>query len=102
MKTGKRTSGPASCQVRYSALVDASVRGKLREVLSVHCPAESRKHGHAGRLLDSVCAEADASGVSLLVTVEPFDGDADVKALGAMYSKRGFRAIQEDPLVMLR
>jgi hypothetical protein len=42
MKTGKRTSGPASCQVRYSGLVDVSVRGKLREVLSVYCPAESR------------------------------------------------------------
>lgn len=102
MKPGKRTNGPASCRVAYSMLADPAVRGRVREVLSVHCRKDSRGQGHTGRLLDAVCAEADLSGVALLLTVQPFDGEQDVKRLGAMYSKRGFRAIQEDPLVMLR
>jgi N-acetylglutamate synthase-like GNAT family acetyltransferase len=93
MKPGKRTLGSASCLIRYSQLVDASKRGKLRELC--HLKSERRGDGNGTKLLENVCAEADAAGVVLLLTAEN-------KTLGRWYHKHGFRAIQEQPLVMMR
>ena len=93
MKTGKRTNGPATCVIRYSQLAPATQRGKLRELTALNCTEPGK--GHGSKLLQAVCAEADAAGVSLLLT-------ADSPELGRWYHKHGFRAIQDQPLVMLR
>ena len=93
MKPGTRTLGSASCLIRYSQLADVSVRGKLREVCELK--SERRGEGHGSKLIESVCAEADKAGVTLLLT-------ADDKTLGRWYHRHGFRAIQEQPLVMMR
>lgn len=101
MRNGKRVHGSASARVRYSQLADATVRGRLREI--THMQSAVPGQGHASALLDSICAEADADGITLVVHVAPF-GDCRMTALelGRWYARKGFKAIQPEPLVMMR
>lgn len=103
MKTGKRTNGAASCELRYSMLIDPANRGKVRELVGMRTEAGQRSKGQASALLKDVCKEADAAGVALLVTVKPFGkSKMDKQALALWYSRNGFEAIQTEPLVMVR
>jgi GNAT superfamily N-acetyltransferase len=103
MKTGTRSNGPASLKVSYSQMVPASSRGLVREVSSVLCEPEYRKDGHASALLKEVMREADASRVTLMVMVKPYDaGGMDGAQLSGWYHRLGFVEIQAAPCVMAR
>ena len=103
MKTGIRSNGPASLRLSYSQMVPVSQRGLVREVSSVLCEPAHRKDGHASALLKEVMREADASRVTLMVIVKPYDaGGMDDENLSDWYHRLGFVEIQAKPRVMAR
>lgn len=93
MKPGARKYASASCRIRYTMLVPANLRGRLREVFSVVAGQPGR--GHGGALMQQVCQEADKGRVVLMLL-------ADDERLAAWYGRFGFEAIQASPIVMRR
>ncbi len=62
-----------------------------------------RGQGHASRMLDLVCADADAERATLVLSVEPDGTGLDTAALMAFYFKRGFVPLAEDdPHALIR
>lgn len=103
MKTGARTNGPASLKVGFSQMVPVNQRGLVREVSGVVCDQAARGKGHAKALMAGVLSDADASRITLLVMVEPFDdGPMGIGDLRAWYERMGFVEIQAAPCVMAR
>ena len=105
METGNRTSGHASCRVRQTNAVPASMRAGIREVLSVEVPTEHQGQGHATALMHKVCDEADAAGIVLVLWPQPWGDHIALSRdqLADWYARRfGFQAIQPEPLLMAR
>ncbi len=102
MKTGTRTHGPASLKLSYSMAMPANLRGGLLEVSHVLTPESDRGQGHASRLIEQVCAEADAAGKLLLVRPLPFDvPELTQDQLTDWYLGFGFLVLQENPVRLL-
>lgn len=93
MKTGKRTIGPARCRLGYSALVPASLRGRVLELSALEVDEDKRGKGLGTALLFMVCKEADSAGKSLLLK-------ADTTKLEFWYARHGFEAVGDG--LMLR
>lgn len=103
MRVGTYTEGEASAHVGVCTLVAESLRPKLREVSALLCDEAARGKGHATRLMDRLTAVADDHGITLLVTVAPFDDSPlDAERLAAWYARLGFKTIQQTPPVMAR
>lgn len=100
MKPGTRTYGGASLLVRESEVVAKHLRAGLREVTDLYTQPEDRRQGHAKRLLDSVCSEADGAGVTLLVAVRGTE-EATTDDLCGWYRRHGFHYLQVEPVVLM-
>ena len=100
MNDGTRRFGGATLQVRRSELVAKHLRAGLREVTDIHTQPDSRRQGHADRLLSSVCSEADGAGVTLLLAVVQ-EGDVSIDDLCGWYTRHGFRYLQVEPVVLM-
>jgi hypothetical protein len=99
MRTGVRTLGPASLKLSYNQQVAPHLRGGLRELSHLECTEP--KKGHATKLMQEVCSEADKENIMLLLHVEPY-GEMDKAALQDWYSRLGFFILQETPTIMVR
>jgi N-acetylglutamate synthase-like GNAT family acetyltransferase len=93
MKTGIRTHLTASAEVGYSMIVNANIRGKLREITHLKASVQGQKHGT--ELMRSICREADEDSTVLFLT-------AATDRLGSWYARFGFRTIQDEPQIMAR
>lgn len=105
METGDRKNGPASCRVRRSSAFPAHMQEAIREVAKLHTPAEHQGKGFATSLMHSVCREADAAGVILVLWPQPWGDDVALsqQQLADWYGREfGFQAIQPEPLLMAR
>tara|TARA_R110000823_G_C15937072_1_gene500045 strand:- start:2719 stop:3093 length:375 start_codon:yes stop_codon:yes gene_type:complete len=104
MIAGQRTSGPASLKVRVSLALPKHLRDKTREITKVHTPAAEQGNGHATELLQQVCDEADAAGLTLVLWPRPYGDDIALSQaqLQAWYARFGFRVIQPAPVLMAR
>lgn len=92
---GSKMLGPASLKLRYSQAVPANMRGNVREVTALHTPESQRNQGHASRLMQKTCAEADARQIVLVLT-------ADTPALADWYARFGFDVLPGSALFMAR
>ncbi len=103
MNPGKRYNGSASLELVRMAGIDKSVSDGLLEVKSVHTAKQSRRQGHASKLMVEVCEEADKAKVILVLTPEQFDnGPIGTQQLKNWYAQYGFNVIQEKPVLMCR
>jgi N-acetylglutamate synthase-like GNAT family acetyltransferase len=83
--------------------IDDSVTEGLLEVKSVKTAKPQRHQGHATRLLEDVCKEADGAKMLLVLTPEQFDnGPIGSKQLQSWYARFGFEVIQDKPVLMCR
>lgn len=104
MNSGPRLLGEARLTIGECKALPAHMRVSTRELSALEVPAESRKSGQASALMHEVCQEADDTGITLVIFVQPF-GQFDLSRtqLAEWYAKRfGFVPIQSDPLLMAR
>jgi predicted GNAT family acetyltransferase len=98
MRPGKRQLATASILVSMTDAVPLAMRAKVREVSHVFVPAEDRRKRLATALMNLVCQEADANGLTLILTVDPYDsGGPTAKELRDWYALFGFRDLQDSP-----
>ena len=96
MRPGKRQLKSAELTVSLSDAVPARMRSRVREISHVFVPAEDRRQHLATALMNLVCQEADANGITLLLTAQPYDtGGPDGVVLQSWYALFGFRPLQE-------
>ena len=95
MRLGKRQLGAASCHLGPCDALPAHMRDVV-EVSDVFVPEWHRRKGIASRLMQQVCADADAFGKVLMLMI---DGD---DWLPAWYAQFGFVVIQNNPILMAR
>lgn len=98
MRPGRRELNEASLIISFSDAVPAGMREQIREVTSLHVPPEQRRQKLATMLLNLVCQEADANGITLLLTARPMDDQGpDEEKLIEWYAKFGFKGLQDTP-----
>lgn len=105
METRDHKVGAATCRVRCTNAVPASMRHGIREVTSLQVPAAEQGKGYATTLMHSVCREADAANIVLVLWPQPFGDDVALSRgqLVDWYSRTfGFQVIQPDPVLMAR
>ncbi len=106
----------ASCRVVQNPELPADME-RVRELTRVWTEPGSRKQGYATELVQTVCDEADASNVVLILQPKSF-GDAWTKGAGAKdqgaylalkseklegwYRRFGFVRTQSNPVLMAR
>jgi GNAT superfamily N-acetyltransferase len=81
---------------------DEELQDKVRFLTHLFVPEEHRKRGHATRLMESVCQQADDTNIALIVNPQVYDGDISQKKLIKFYEKFGFTQIQKKPLLLVR
>lgn len=109
MKPGRRELNEASLRVSMSLAVPAHMKDRVREITHVYVEPSARRKRLATGLLNFVCQEADANGITLLLTARPqiqvVDAKGNLKPVDGptedelvhWYTKFGFTAIQETP-----
>lgn len=98
MRPGRRELNEASLSVCMSEAVPEGMRPHVRELLNIHVEPEARNKKLATMLLNLVCQEADANGITLLLTARPMDDQGpDEEHLIAWYAKFGFQGLQDTP-----
>mgnify|MGYP001578879612 CR=1 FL=1 len=104
MQTGPRSLGASSLEVRISMALPTRMRARTREITKVHTDPEAQRRGDATRLLEQVCSEADALGITLVLWPKPYGDDIALSQaqLIAWYGKHGFLQIQPEPPLMAR
>lgn len=105
MKFGIRHYENASCKISACMGLPVRLRMKTRELSHVGVPENLRRQGMATQLLTNVCDEADAHGMTLMITVESHGPGPEIpkEILAAWYSEKfGFAPIQAEPLLMAR
>ena len=100
---GYRTYGPANLLLSFPLGVPPHMRAGIRELSQLSVLEPDRGQGHASKLLDAVCAEADKSRKVLLLMPSAYEaGGLDDLALIAWYRRHGFIVIQRNPILMAR
>lgn len=98
MRPGIRQLSSASITVSLTDAVPVRMRDKVREVSHVYVPPGDRRQRLATALMNLVCQEADANGITLLLTVEPYDTSGPTAdELQNWYALFGFRDLQDSP-----
>lgn len=98
MRPGQRQLQSASILVSMTDAVPVAMRAKVREVSHVFVPAADRRKRLATALMNLVCQEADANGMTLILTVDPYDtGGPTAHELQSWYAQFGFRDLQDSP-----
>ena len=95
MKTGSVELGNASLHLGYSQIIKPNQRGFAREITEFFVPEIHRGKGEGTALLKEVCDQADIDKLLLIII-------ADNIRLATFYAKFGFKAIQENPILMAR
>jgi hypothetical protein len=104
MPTGERKVGPARCRVRQCTALPERMRAKTREVVDVETPFDEQGKGYATTLLHKVCREADAAGLVLVLSPQPFGDNINLskEQLTDWYERSfGFAIIQHEPMVLM-
>jgi len=104
MRYGIRKYNEATCLVSACLGVPEKMRKDIREISRLECKPEYRGRGNATALLESICKEADAKKMILMLTVEPFDDSPMTKEqLADWYGTTfNFNPIQLEPLILAR
>lgn len=104
MPTGERKVGPARLRVRQCTALPERMRAKTREVVDVETPFAEQGKGYATTLLHKVCREADAAGLVLVLSPQPYGDNINLSKdqLTDWYERSfGFHVIQTQPMVLM-
>lgn len=104
MKTGQRTVGAASLRVRQCVALPPNMRLTTRELVNVETPFDEQGKGYATSLMHKVCREADAAGMTLLLTPQPWGDNIRMnkEQLEDWYTRAfGFHVIQREPMTLM-
>ena len=104
MPTGERGVGPASLRVRQCTALPEHMRAKTRELVNVETPFAEQGKGYATTLLHKVCREADAAGLVLVLSPQPFGDNINLSKnqLEQWYERSfGFQVIQQEPMTLM-
>jgi len=96
MRCGRRELASASVLISISEAVPAHMRGGTREVSELFVPVADRRQHIGTALMNLVCQEADANGITLLLIARPYgEGGPDEDQLTAWYALFGFQILQD-------
>jgi hypothetical protein len=104
MPTGERRVGPARLRVRQCTALPERMRAKTREIVDVETPFAEHGKGYATTLLHKVCREADAAGLVLVLSPQPYGDNIDLSKdqLIDWYERSfGFAIIQHQPMMLM-
>ncbi len=104
MPTGERRVGYATCRVRQCTALPERMRAKTREIVDVETPFAEQGKGYATTLLHKVCREADAAGLVLVLTPQPYGDNINLskdQLIGWYARNFGFAIIQHDPMMLM-
>lgn len=106
VKTGIRKFGGAQLLIREASFLPAHMRSATREVHKLEVPLpDNRRQGFGTELMHLTCAEADKSGVTLILECEAYGPHPclETQPLADWYCRRfGFMPIQAKPLLLAR
>ena len=100
MSIGRREIGSASCKIVEASGVPEHMQPMMREVLDL--TSTNPRKGHATALMTRICAEADRTRTTLLLTAHAFQDGMTDEQLAKWYERFGFIKIQDQPVIMAR
>lgn len=102
MRPGRRELNEASLVVSLCEAVPAHMREKTREITCAFVEPAARRTRLATALLNFICQEADANGITLLLTAQPCDDQGPPEdVLVRWYGKFGFTPLQDTPVGLM-
>ena len=104
MKTGNRSVGPAKLRVRQCPALPPALQKTTRELVNVETPFEEQGKGYMTTLIHKVCREADAAGLVLVLTPQPYGDNINLskQQLEEWYARSfGFHVIQREPMTLM-
>ena len=104
MKTGDRSVGPAKLRVRQCPALPPALQKTTREIVNVETPFEEQGKGYMTTLIHKVCREADAAGLVLVLTPQPYGDNINLskQQLEDWYARSfGFHVIQREPMTLM-
>lgn len=104
MPTGERRVGHATLRVRQCEALPLHMRPKTREIVNLETKFEEQGKGYATTLMHKVCREADAAGLVLVLSPQPWGDNMNLSQaqLIEWYQRSfGFQPIQTEPMVLM-
>lgn len=104
MPTGERRVGPATLRVRQCEALPLHMRPKTREIINLETKFEEQGKGYATTLMHKVCREADAAGLVLVLSPQPWVDNINLSQaqLIEWYQRSfGFQPVQAEPMVLM-
>ena len=104
MKTGERSVGYAKLRVRQCPALPPALQKTTRELVNVETPFAEQGKGYATTLIHKVCREADAAGLVLVLTPQPYGDNINLskQQLEEWYARSfGFCVIQTEPMTLM-
>lgn len=104
MNTGSRSVGPAKLRVRQCPALPATLQATTREIVNVETPFNEQGKGYATTLIHKVCREADAAGLVLVLSPQPYGDNINLskQQLEEWYARSfGFHVIQTVPMTLM-
>lgn len=107
MLPGSRELGHASLILSIPSALPKEMRPRVLELSNLETEAAYKGKGHATRLMHTVCDEADAHGMALMLEPKSFGDGPNDRTLQAWYFRRfGFVVFQNGkddlPTLMIR
>lgn len=104
MKTGDRSVGPAKLRVRQCPALPPALQKTTRELVNVETTFAEQGKGYMTTLIHKVCREADAAGLVLVLTPQPYGDNINLskQQLEDWYARSfGFCVIQTKPMTLM-
>ena len=104
MPTGERRVGPATLRVRQCEALPLHLRPKTREIVNLETKFEEQGKGYATTLMHKVCREADAAGLVLVLSPQPWGDNINLSQAQLLdwYQRSfGFQPVQTEPMVLM-
>ena len=104
MNTGPRSVGPAKLRVRQCPALPPALQKTTREIVNLETTFAEQGKGYATTLMHKVCREADAAGLVLVLSPQPWGDNMNLskQQLEDWYARSfGFHTIQESPMVLM-
>lgn len=89
--------------ISFCAALPEKMKKDVREVSSVHCAISDRRQGHATKLMQEICADADTRKMVLVLVVQSYgagDRMSDLQLI-EWYDRFGFRPLPNGDTVLL-
>ena len=104
MKTGPRSVGAASLRIRQCPALPPALQKTTRELVNVETPFAEQGKGYMTTLIHKVCREADAAGLVLVLSPQPYGDNINLskQQLEEWYARSfGFWVIQTEPMTLM-